>query len=227
MHELPGLTEETFDFGRRVAYRGFTVYLPLLFGEPSQSASIVNLVKATARVCISREFHILAARQSSPITRWLRALCRQLHRHHGGPGVGAIGMCLTGGFALSMMVDRTVMAPVLSQPSLPFGLTPGLRAALGVTPEELAAAKERAAEGVTLLGLRFTNDVACPRARFEALRREFGDRFIPIEIESPDARYRIRRLAHSVLTFDYRPGDHPTHRAFERVIAFLERSLRP
>ena len=78
------------------------------------------LWRKMVHVCISREFRVLAVRQSSPITNWLRALCRSLHAELGGKGVGAIGMCLTGNFALALMVDSAVMAPVLSQPSLPF-----------------------------------------------------------------------------------------------------------
>ena len=70
--------------------------------------------------CVSREFANWATSTTSPITVWLRALARAEHERCGGPGVGAVGMCFTGGFALAMMVDDELIAPVLSQPSLPF-----------------------------------------------------------------------------------------------------------
>ena len=123
MHEIPGITPQVAQFSRRVADAGFTVFMPHLFGTPGQPISTGYALGQMIQCCIQREFRVLAERSSSPITDWLRALCREAHRRCGGPGVGAIGMCMTGNFALSLMVDPSVMAPVLSQPSLPFGLT--------------------------------------------------------------------------------------------------------
>ena len=130
MHEIPGITPQVAEFARRVADEGFSVYLPHMFGTPNKPLSNGYLAVAMARACISREFTVLAKNESSPITDWLRALCRKAHDECGGPGVGAIGMCLTGNFALSLMLDECVMAPVLSQPSLPFGISKGHREAL-------------------------------------------------------------------------------------------------
>lgn len=42
----------------------------------------------------------MAMRQTSPVIAWLRALAKSLHAEVGGVGVGAIGMCFSGGFAL-------------------------------------------------------------------------------------------------------------------------------
>ncbi len=223
MHELPGLTQQTIAFADRVHERGVTVVLPLLFGKPNQSPAPL---RSAVHVCLSKEFHCFATRKSSPITTWLRSLSRHIHAQCGGPGVGAIGMCLTGGFVLSMMVDESLMAPVLSQPSLPFGFTSGQRAALGVSPSDLRMARERARQGVSLLGLRFTNDWMCPWQRFRTLREEFGERFEEVQICSPDREHHIPRAAHSVLTFSYVAEDgHPTHEAFERVMGFLQERL--
>ena len=146
MHEIPGITPEVAGFTTRVADEGFTVFLPHLFGTPGKPLSGGYLAGQLARVCISREFHVLARRGSSPITGWLRALCRRAHAECGGLGVGAIGMCLTGNFALSLMVDPVVMAPVLSQPSLPFGVTKERRAALHISDDDLEVVKKRARE---------------------------------------------------------------------------------
>ena len=81
------------------------------------------------KVCIAREFTHWALNQTSPIIGWLRALARNLHHEVGGPGVGAVGMCFSGGFALAMMVDDIMVAPVLSQPSMPFAVGQGRTAA--------------------------------------------------------------------------------------------------
>jgi dienelactone hydrolase len=227
-HEIPGITPEVAAFGRRVANEGFTAVLPHLFGTPGKPLSAPYALGQMARACISREFLVLARRGSSPITNWLRALCRRVHGECGGPGVGAVGMCLTGNFALSLMVDEAVMAPVLSQPSLPFPVSPGHKSALHLSDDDLEVVKQRAAAGCGVLGLRFTADPMCPPERFETLRRELGDGFEGIEIDSgrgnPDG---IPRIAHSVLTKDLVDEDgHPTRAALERVLSlFRERLL--
>ena len=106
---------------------------------------------------------------------WLRALARFAHGACGGPGVGAVGMCFTGGFALAMMTEPSVVAPVLSQPSMP--IRGGARGSIDVSPAEMACAKRRMVEeDLTLLGLRYKSDAFVPDARFERLRAEFGDR---------------------------------------------------
>jgi dienelactone hydrolase len=180
------------------------------------------------RACVSREFSVLARRQSSPITGWLRALCRHAHAECGGPGVGALGMCLTGNFALALMVDESVMAPVLSQPSLPFGVSASHRAALHLSDGDLEKVKERVKGGCPVLGMRFTGDPLCPGERFEALRRELGAGFEAIEIDSsPGNPFGIKRLAHSVVTEDLVDSEgHPTRAALERVLAFFAERLR-
>lgn len=225
MHELPGMTPECLALAERLHNDGLTVYLPLFFGRPNT----VAFVDYTLRVCISREFYLLASRQSSPITGWLRALCREIHARCGGRGVGAIGMCLTGGFALSLLVDASVMAPVLSQPSLPLGVTRGRQAELGLAPEELAAAQMRVeAENIPVLALRFTGDRLCPAARFDSLRAAFGDRLQTIEIDSsPGNPHGIAPGAHSVLAGEFvNDPAHPTYQAYAAVMHMLKRQLR-
>lgn len=229
MHEIPGITPQVAAFARRVAEAGFRVYLPHLFGAPGRAISTGYMLAQMARACISREFAVLASRRASPITDWLRALCRHAHAECGGPGVGAVGMCLTGNFALALMVDAAVMAPVLSQPSLPFGLTPAQRAALHVSDAALATITARAAAGCGVLGLRFTHDPLCPGARFATLRRALGDGFEAIEIDSgPGNPHGIARRAHSVLTTDLvDAAGHPTRAALERVLALFRERLQP
>jgi dienelactone hydrolase len=227
VHEIPGITPEVAAFGRRVADAGFTAVLPELFGTPGKPFSVGYVAEQMLRACISREFAVLARNASSPVTDWVRALCREVHRECGGPGVGALGMCLTGNFALALMVDEAVMAPVLSQPSLPFPLTRSHRAAIHVSPGELDVVRRRAAGGCGVLGLRFTHDPMCPPERFETLRRELGRGFEAIEIDSsPGNPHGIPRTAHSVLTKDLvDEAGHPTRQALERVLGFFGERL--
>ena len=114
-----------------------------LFGEPMRPPERGYALRIIAKSCISKEFRVLAANESSPIVDWLRALARHAHAECGGRGVGAIGMCFTGNFALAMMLDAPVLAPVLSQPSLPFAITKSRRGGLHASAEELQAAHEK------------------------------------------------------------------------------------
>jgi dienelactone hydrolase len=225
--EVPGITPQVVAFADRVAAIGCTAVLPHLFGEPGAPASVVNGLQTVAFACVSREFTVWATGRASPMTVWLRALARHEHERCGGPGVGAVGMCLTGGFALAMMVDDAVTAPVLSQPSLPFGLTGAQKRDLGLDPADLARVRERAAAGVGVLGLRFTCDRMSPGERFARLRDELGDGFVGVEIDSSAGNpHGIRRMAHSVLTDDLvdEPG-HPTRDALDRVLDLFRTRL--
>lgn len=229
IHEIPGITPEVAGFAERVVAAGFSVALPELFGTKGKPLSGGYLAGQLLRACISREFHVLASRSSSPITHWLRALCRSLHEELGGPGVGALGMCLTGNFALALMVDPWVMAPVLSQPSLPLPLGAERRQALHLSDADLAIVKKRVREeGQRVLGLRFTNDASCPGERFERLRKELGEGFEGIEIDSsPGNAFGIPGTAHSVVTTDLVDEQgHPTRESLERVLRFFAERLQ-
>lgn len=229
MPEIPGITPAVAGFAEIVADAGFTAFVPSLFGTPGRPPSLPYGAAQIVRSCISREFSVLSRHQASPITDWLRALARHVHAELGGRGVGAIGMCLTGNFALAMVLEPCLMAPVLSQPSLPFPVTRAHRAALHLSPQGLDALKQRTQEGLCVLGLRFTEDPLSPPERFETLRRELGDAFEEIEIPSgtvPDAAGPLG--PHSVLTEDLIDEEgHPTRAARERVLAFLRQQLLP
>jgi dienelactone hydrolase len=161
------------------------------------------------------------------VVTWLRALAAKAYRDCGGPGVGAIGMCLTGGFALAMAVEPAVLAPVVSQPGLPAPLTARKRAAVGLDAADLAQVKARTRGGLSVLGLRLSADRGCPAERFQRLRRELGEGFEAIEVDSsPGNPYGIPTRAHAVLTVDLvdAPG-HPTRAALDRVLGFLDQRL--
>jgi dienelactone hydrolase len=232
IHEIPGVTDKVAAFGTRVADAGFSAVLPSLFGDPGRPAldqrGLYGL-RSMVHGCVSREFANWATSTTSPITVWLRALAKTEHARCGGPGVGAVGMCFTGGFALAMMVDDTTIAPVLSQPSLPFPIGAKRKRDLAISETDLAVVKARAAEGQCVLGLRFTGDSFVPAERFQRLRDELGDKFIAVEIDSsPGNPHGIRKAAHSVLTEDLvdEPG-HPTRDALDQVLAFFAERLQP
>jgi dienelactone hydrolase len=243
MHELPGMIPECVDLARRLA-EDFTVYMPLLFGEPDRPLSVPKILQYTAQICISQEFYCFAKNKSSPITEWLKALCRQAKQECGGNGVGVIGMCLTGGFVLSLMADDSVIAPVASQPSLPFGITSAHKVALGVSPEDLAVAKQRANHGVPILALRYSEDKISPPEKFKRLRQEFGEEtevledsaelcwkrgaaLETMEINSkPGNPYKIPQTSHAVLSLGYGgKSEHPANKAYQRVVEFLQQQL--
>jgi dienelactone hydrolase len=223
IHEMPGLHPLVIRFADRVAEAGMTVFLPVLFGQPGREATAgYALGEILKGICIRREFDVWATDRSSPIVDWLRALARNVHAECGGKGVGAVGMCFTGNFALAMMTEAAVVAPVLSQPSLPLPLGTKRKAAMGISPAEVHCARERfAREDLSMIGLRFFGDRSVPDERFATFRREFGERFEAIEID-PKESAPGPVGAHSVLTVNLvdEPGT-PTKRAEERVIQFF------
>lgn len=228
LSEIPGITPPTIALCKRLMAEGYQVSVPQLMGEPGRAMSTTGTLAVLARVCISHEFELLATRKASPVTEWLRSLARVLHKEHGGPGVGVIGMCLTGGFALAMMVDSSVVAPVLSQPSLPLLVSPASACALGVSDDDLSLIKARVKkENLSVLGLRFRTDLLSPGARFRRLHEELGDHFLSVEIDSrPFNAHGIKPWAHSVLTSEFVDDpSHPTRAAFDEVLALFDRKL--
>jgi len=225
--EMPGITPQVAQFGRRVAAAGCTAVLPHLFGDPGRPISAGYALRSIGPACISREFSCFALKKTSPITSWLRRLAASEHERCGGPGVGVVGMCFTGGFALGMMVDDVVLAPVLSQPSLPFPMGKRRKADIGISDGDLARVKERTAAGTCLLGLRFSNDPFCFPERFETLRRELGDAFIAVEIDSaPGNPHGHPKNAHSVLTEHLVDEEGtPTRAALDQTITFFREKL--
>jgi dienelactone hydrolase len=227
MSEIPGITPAVAAFARRVIDAGHTVYMPLLFGEPMRPPTRGYAVRTILRSCISREFRVLSSNQSSPVVDWLRALARQAHAECGGRGVGAIGMCFTGNFALAMMLDAPVLAPVLSQPSLPFAIGKSRRDGLHASAAEIEAAHEKIDNhGARILALRFIQDPMCPGERFVRLRQEFGKAFEAIEIDERYASPQFPKPAHSVLTNHLiDEAGQPTREALERTLSFLKEQL--
>lgn len=209
IHEIPGLTPEVIGFGEEVVAAGFTVVMPHLFGTPERPLGPGSLVSAMRQVCVSKDFTKLARRETSPVAGWLRSLARDLHAELGGPGVGALGMCFTGGFALAMMVDDAIAAPVLCQPSAPFPVGKERAADLNLSPADLTTVKSRAAAGCQVLGLQYSSDAATG-TRFDTLTREIGGAFIRVEFEGK---------GHSTVTA------HRQQEGVDRVLEFFAEKL--
>lgn len=230
MAEMPGISPQVARFARWVRAAGFTVYLPSLFGRdgayPAAEAGLAEI----RRACVSAEFRALGAGASSPVTQWLRALARLAHAECGGPGVGAVGMCFTGNFALSMMLEPVVLAPVLAQPSLPLDDPGGLE----ISAQDLACVRERLErEDLAVLALRFEGDRHCRAERFAAYARALGPRFharvLPDSAANPQPPPFFADVVaspHSVLTAHLVDAEgEPTLAARDEVLAFLRLRL--
>lgn len=208
--EMPGISPKVVEFARRVSDIGCSAVLPHLFGVPGKDpapggkvtlSGVGQALSSLVPACVSREFTTLAVGRTSPVVAWLRALAASEHDRCGGPGVGAVGMCFTGGYALAMAADDRLLAPVLSQPSMPLGITRDRKRNIDISPEDLTKVKDRCAnQGLQVLGLRFKGDRLVPGARFEFLRDHLGDAFIGVELETADANPDAAISPHSVLT---------------------------
>ncbi|CAM4535126.1 dienelactone hydrolase family protein [Myxococcus xanthus] len=230
MAEMPGISPHVARFARWVRDAGFTVYMPSLFGRDGAYPRAEEGRAIMQRACVSAEFRAFAANESSPVTQWLRALARLAHEECGGPGVGAIGMCFTGNFALSMMLEPAMLAPVMCQPSLPLSDT----GAIQLAPDELAAVKERLErDDLTVLAYRFEGDRFCTAQRFQAYTAALGKRFVPRVLPTSAANptpppffAEVVGCAHSVVTAHLIDAEgEPTRAARDEILAFFAQRL--
>jgi dienelactone hydrolase len=232
MAEMPGISPHVARFARWVRAAGCTVYLPSLFGRDGAVPGAQEGAEVFRRACVSAEFRAFGAGRSSPVTGWLRALARLAHGECGGPGVGAVGMCFTGNFALTMMLEPSMLAPVLCQPSLPLDEPAGLES----SPGELAAVKDRLdRDGLTVLAYRFEGDQFCTAQRFAAYSEALGDRFDGRVLPDDDAAStdippffsKYVRCPHSVVTVHLiDQAGQPTIAARDEILAFLTARLQ-
>ncbi|WP_437570922.1 dienelactone hydrolase family protein [Sorangium sp. So ce542] len=233
--EMPGISPQVLGFADRVVALGCTAVLPNLFGtagrdplQPPRLSGALYALSSMAKACVSKEFTVFATGRSSPVVDWLRALAASEHERCGGPGVGVVGMCFTGGFALAMAADARVLAPVMSQPSLPFGLTESRRRSVDCDAATLDAVAQRCdREGLRVIGLRFKGDPLVPEERFQLLRERLGDGFVAVELEQADGHPEgPLKKHHSVLTGALidAPGE-PTRAALDRVLQLFRDKL--
>ena len=215
VQELPGIGKESLRLADRLVEAGYEVVIPHLFGPIGRTAMGSNLLRV---MCLRREFRLFAKRKSSPIVDWLRALCDDLRKSRGVAGVGVIGMCLTGNFAITLIGDDSVLAAVASQPAMPFNK----QNALHLSDEEIAASRSALELKGPMLALRFEDDKMCSQEKFDCIRDNFND--------DGEERIKLRTLqgdGHSVLTLDFVDEEgHPTREALKEVMDYFHRSLR-
>ena len=230
MTEMPGISPHVARFSRWVRDAGLTVYMPSLFGRDGAVPNVEEGAAVLQRACMSAEFRAFAANESSPVTKWLRSLARLAHGECGGPGVGAIGMCFTGNFALTMMLEPSMLAPVLSQPSLPLDDPAGIE----IAPDELAAVRERLdREDLTVMAYRFHGDRHCSAQRFAAYSQALGERFIARVLpdsaansDTPPFFEHVVASPHSVVTAHLiDEAGQPTIAARDEILAFFAQRL--
>jgi dienelactone hydrolase len=230
MTEMPGISPHVARFSRWVRDAGFTVYMPSLFGRDGAVPGAEEGAAVFQRACVSAEFRAFAKNESSPVTQWLRSLARLAHGECGGPGVGAIGMCFTGNFALTMMLEPAMLAPVLSQPALPLDDPAGIE----MSKEELAAVRERLErDDLTVMAYRFEGDRFCRAQRFAAYREALGDRFVgrvlpdsAANADTPPFFEQVVASPHSVVTAHLiDEAGQPTIAARDEILAFFAERL--
>ena len=230
MAEMPGISPHVARFSRWVRDAGFTVYMPSLFGRDGALPSAEEGAVIFQRACVSAEFRAFAADESSPVAVWLRALARHAHGECGGPGVGAIGMCFTGNFALSMMLESSMLAPVVSQPSLPLNDP----TATGMSADELAAVRDRLErDDLTVMAYRFAGDKFCRAQRFAAFNKALGERFVARVLPDSAANTELPPFfathvtsPHSVVTAHLiDEAGQPTVAARDEILSFFAHRL--
>ncbi len=226
--EVPGLTPQVLGLADHLVGEGFTVVMPSPFGEPGRPLTVGYAIRTVSRLCVSAEFRAFAVNAHRPITDYFRAVAADLAARTPGPGVGVIGMCFTGGFALAAAVDDSVLASVVSQPGVPLPVGRARQLDPTMSAEEFDRVAERASAGeVCALGLRFSEDSSSPRARFDTIKTRLGDKFEIIQIDSSKGNADgYSSSAHSVLTGELR--ETPPNQACaarERVVAFLRERI--
>ena len=216
VQELPGIGPSTLTLADNLAHAGFKVVLPHLFGPLGEISMLGNMARV---FCLRKEFTLFSKNSSSPIVDWLKALCQRVRERDGVEGVGVIGMCLTGNFAISLMADDAVLAGVASQPSMPLFSN---HRELHMSQQEIDGARDKLDDVGPMLAYRFAGDKICKAEKFESLQRVFND---------DNERIRLKTLdgpGHSVLTLDFVAGDgSPTQAALDEVVAYFHERLDP
>lgn len=230
LHEINGASPALFAFAHRIAISGFSAFVPVLFGTPNAHPSQLDKIVQTVRVCLGKEFSCLNAHRSSPIVDWVRQLGACIYQEACAQnpnvcGIGVVGLCLTGNFALAMAADEHLLAPVVSEPALPFPVpwSPENRSALGLCETEETALRGRLQRGMEIAAFRFEDDPIVPLQRMNRLQEvaaECGSRVVGnanVPPTCPDA--------HSVFTSHFNPKDQDSRDAFEALIDFLKSKL--
>ena len=213
LQELPGIYADTLKFADKMVAAGFRVVLPHLFGPLGKFAIGRNVARL---FCVRREINIFARNQSSPVVEWLKALCRDARERYEVSGVGVIGMCLSGNFAISLMADDSVLASVASQPSLPLFSQKSLH----MSDADIAAVSQRLDSRGPMLSFKFEGDKLCTQAKFDAIDSAFNRDKERIKLT------QIPGNKHALLTAHFIEGENsPTQQVLTEVIAYFSDKL--
>lgn len=213
LQELPGIDADTVKFANKIVDAGFRVVMPHLFGPLGKFAIVRNIARL---FCVRREINIFARKQTSPIVEWLKALCQDARQRYGVDGVGVIGMCLTGNFAISLMADESVLASVASQPSLPMFS----QSSLHMSNQDVSDISTRLDEHGPMLAYRFKGDKLCTAAKFEAIDATFNKDKERIKLT------HVPGNQHAMLTAHFINGeDSPTQEALDEIINYFSAKL--
>lgn len=213
IQELPGIGPETLRLADEFVDNGFEIVLPHLFGPLGKVSTGGNLLRV---FCMRREFHLFESNHTSPIVDWLKALCRDVRGTH--KGVGVIGMCLTGNFAISLMGDDSVLAAVSAQPSMPLMKADQLH----MSPDEIATVRRHIDATAPMHAYRFAGDPICNAVKYKAIDAAFNDDGI-----TRVHTHTLPGKGHSVLTLDFvDERGHPTRLALQEILAYFDTQLK-
>jgi pimeloyl-ACP methyl ester carboxylesterase len=217
LHELPGITRNTFRLADEIAAKGYVVYLPVLSGTPGihRGGALYTL-----NIAFSPFLQGLRHHHTTPAAEYVVRLAEEIHRKH-PENMGVIGMCMTGSIPLATLRHKFVKAVVLAQPSLPFFS----RRDLGVSDSDIENARARS---TTIFALRFSHDAISHWERQEEFENRLGIEFLTLN-SSPGNPAKYSDHAHATLTFEHFDHHHEhdeTQGAFDQVIAHLDRQLK-
>jgi dienelactone hydrolase len=215
IQELPGIGPETMRLADEFVAHGFEVVLPHLFGPLEKISTAGNLVRV---FCMRKEFHLFENNRASPIVDWLKALCRDVKSEGQHRGVGVIGMCLTGNFAISLMGDESVLAAVSSQPSMPL-----MKASeLHMSADEINAVRKRIDATAPMHAYRFEGDPMCTAVKYRAIDKAFNHDGVTRVVT-----HTLPGKGHSVITLDFVDEQgHPTRQALDEILSYFSTQLR-
>ena len=234
LHELAGLSNNTVKFAASLMDAGFTVAMPHLFGRVGAEGNGGMGAGAAGLLgrCIMREMSFFLRDQPPQGTEWLKEASKVLGERSISPrGVGVIGMCATGSFAMATVLDPHVGAVVASQAALPL-----LRRGTWGVP---GGDRKLADEDTAVMTLRFCTDAKSGKGRVKRLPERMNETLTyntsgPTDSKLPHAERGIEEgvgnrlhviwaggAGHSILTSER------VDRAVTAVIDFLRKNLSP
>jgi dienelactone hydrolase len=196
LHELNGLSPGCIDLGVQLVDRGFRVFMPLLFGHPTQDSVFLGSIQS----CLFGRFHCFSessGNHNTPPVEWTHSFVQHLCDQTSVRSIGVIGMCQSGSFPLATMSpDSKVREVVMSQPALPMGEE--RQKGVGIAHATLESAR---ASKIPILAFRFRTDMLCSEERFAYLECYFGkNQFNGQSFDCAGFHSTLTHRLHAVLT---------------------------